>query len=1700
MSKESGELGMKQPSLNKRIVGDNGWSGNSLSLLLYAFVLSVAFSALFSCTDMVPTKEVRLIDSLNGAAYAYRYRQLDSSCFFARQAYMKVNLYKSGKAEAANNLGFWLYMKMDAAYAYRYRQLDSSCFFARQAYMKVNLYKSGKAEAANNLGFWLYMKMDFERAAALHKEVYQLTKNELELLIADIGLMKICQRTAMNKEFYDYRNSALKRMKRIREESDLFADRHEKLRLDYAFTEFYLVSSIYYYFLQQRQEAKEAIRQIPANNEWCDTSQLLYYHYIKGAAGLVEGRKPADRKLREFDQLYYTWRTAAQSGFPYFEQLLYYHYIKGAAGLVEGRKPADRKLREFDQLYYTWRTAAQSGFPYFEGNGLQGLADLLISPRNFEFFQSTRMHILQELGVPVDSLLPLRLAQLALQKFREYDDLYQIAGAYVSIGKYLNRHGRYAEALDTLTKALDCVNLHHMLYYHHGEDGRDQLYPYIEGDTTYTGVPWITQEQVKTVPEWISRIREQLSVSYAGLGMKAASDYNRNIYLDILNFTRQDKELESRYDSLEAGSRQMTLVLSLVLLGLVWVIILWWFFNKRSKIKNQTDVNRLQQILALCRDITSSIPMDVPLIQRGLDALFGRGRMMLEISEEGKAALVSRHWLSRDEKALVHVLEPYISWAADNEQMLESLSEERMQLEKQRYIYEQHIAGNKRQNLVKKACLAIVNGVHPYIDRILNEVHKLIEKGYIHDDKIKKEKYEYINELVDTINEYNDILALWIKMKQGTLSLNIETFALNELFDLLSKGRRSFEMKKQLLEVEPTDVCVKADRALTLFMINTLAENARKYTPEGGWVKVYARSADSYVEISVEDNGRGISKEDVSQMMDEKVYDSSQIGMKNADDLEDLKKNKGSGFGLMNCKGIIEKYKKINALFHVCTFSVESELGKGSRFYFRLPLGVRKVMTVLLAALLPWGLSSCTPSASSAGEALEESLVLMPDSSYEDLLDAASDLANDAYFANVDENYEQALQYVDSAMKLLNEHYELYSISPQPHHEMKLVGEGVPAEIGWWNELFDTDYHVILDIRNEAAVAFLALKQLEGYDYNNAAFTDLYKLQGEDKTLETYCRQLERSNINKTIGIILCFVLLFVLLVGYYFLYMRKRMLNRLNLEQVLDINQKVFAASLLRPQEKEDEEALQKEENTLKEIPRQIVCAAFSAVDELLGVDRMGIAVYNEAARSLEYASYPEQPMPDMVQQSFDSEEFLVQHPFLAIPLKVEVAHEHRCVGVLYLERRGESEQITDRLLFELVARYVAIVVFNAVMKMAVAHEHRCVGVLYLERRGESEQITDRLLFELVARYVAIVVFNAVMKMATQYRDIESAHEEARRASWEDSMLHVQNMVLDNCLSTIKHETLYYPNKIKQIDIESAHEEARRASWEDSMLHVQNMVLDNCLSTIKHETLYYPNKIKQIVGRLTTQALTAEEELEAVNAMIELIEYYKGIFTVLSSCASRQLEEVTFRRTVIPVQELFESAGKYFKKATRNRPEKIVLQMEPADARVQLEEVTFRRTVIPVQELFESAGKYFKKATRNRPEKIVLQMEPADARVVGDVNQLRFLLENLIDEALTLREEGVLHLQAFPEQDYVRFSFTDRRREKSADELHQLFYPNLVRMTAGEKGVLSGTEYLICKQIIRDHDEFAGRRGCRINAEPAAEGGFTVYFTVPRR
>ena len=1429
-------------------------------------------TAFFSCVGTAPTKEVRFIDSLNRRAYAYRYKNLDSSYLPAEQAYGQARLYQQGKAEACNNLGF--------------------CAF---------------------------MQMDFERAEKIYKEVYGLTKNELELLIADIGLMKIYQRTGMNKEYYDYRNSAVRRMKRIREDSTVFTDKYEMLRVNFAFTEFFIVSAVYYYYLQQRPEAMASLDKIPQDESLrADTSQYLYFHYIKGSASLCDG-----------------------------ETL------------------DERRLKEFDELYTTWRLASQRGYLYFEGNGVQGLANLMASSDNYEFFQGRRSHALKQFGEPVDSLLPMRLGQLALEKFRQYNDIYQIAGAYVSIGRYLNAHGKYKQALDTLVCALECVNDHHRHFYD-CHDSLDWLRAYDRRDTIYVEKAWL-QQKLKTVPEWISRIREQLSVTYAGLGMKEYSDYNRNIYLDILEDTRQDKELESRYQALEKEAAQLNLLLFFVIMGLILVLIFFWFFNKRSKARNKLHLRRLQSMLDICQGITASIPADaqteeditdaiLTAVRPGLKKLFGTEDIYIK---DRKMVFAQR--IGKDEQAMIQVINPYVQWALDNGMTSISLGEEQRRLEKQRYIHEQHIAGNKRQNLIKKACLSIVNGIHPYIDRILNEVHKLVHLGYIHDEVIKNVKYQYIDELVTTINEYNDILALWIKMKQGTLSLNIETFELNELFELLKKGNRAFEMKQLDLVVSPTDVCVKADKALTLFMINTLAENARKYTPKGGTIKIYARKENDYVEISVEDNGQGLSPEDVAHIIGEKIYDSKAIGMNDAPNREELRKKKGSGFGLMNCKGIIEKYKKTNPIFNVCLFNVESALGKGSRFYFRLPVGVRKIITAVLL-VLSLSMVSCSRTANNdmSQEVPADSLVSAFQEEYEFLLDQASDYANDAYYCNVEGEYAMALQYIDSAMMCLNEHYGKYA--EKPHCYMTLTGNDMPAELDWWNKMFNSDFHVILDLRNEAAVAFLALKQWDNYSYNNGAYTTLYKLLGEDQSLEYFCRELERSTNNKMVSILLVAILLVALCLGYYILYFRRRLVNRWNLEQVLEINKQIFTASIMPTSE--NEEMLQREEDILKNIPQQIVDNAFDAVNELLGIEQLSIAVYNEAAHRLEYASNPlketvesKSTWKSLMQSSFEEQTCLAENGMQALPLVVKAGSSSRCIGVLCLVR------------------------------------------------NEAQQESDYLLLELIARYVAIVIFNAVVKLATKYRNIETAQDEAHRASWEDSLL-----------------------------------------------HVQNMVLDNCLSTIKHETIYYPNRIKQLIGKLRSGKLSEAEEQETVTAISELIEYYKGVFTILSQCASRQLEEVTFRRTVIPVSELSEAAEKYFRKVRKG-------------------------ITVPV----------------------IFKTEIVNESVVGDVIQLRFLLENLIDEALSVPVSGKITLTCAVEEDFVRFLFTDMRREKTREELNQLFYPNLTRMTTGERGELCGTEYLICKQIIRDHDEFVGRRGCRINAEPLEKGGFVVYFTLPR-
>lgn len=1461
------------------------------------------------------------------------------------------------------------------AYSYQYRNLDSLFLYAHRAYNEVKYYRLGKAEACNHLGFYFFMKMDFEEALKWHKKVYSITQNEVELLIADVAHMRISQRTGRNKEYYDYRNSALQRMKQIAEDYNVFIEKKERLRIFYAYSEFYFVSTLYHYYLQQQEEAKLILNELEQALE----SNVFWS---------LEQEKYKDES-----------------------QELYYHYIKGLIQLDDADFSRSTTLATFDELFYTWYLAKEKNYPFFLGCALEGISEVILRPAVFQLVLEWRTSALKQINYSIDENLPLLLLQEALSIFGNYNDLYQTVGTYVTLGEYLNIKGEYSAALDTLSVALARVNQHHQEHYHK-QDSYNQIDLLKSYDPTiksgnYVEVQWI-EKHLLTVPEWIARIREQLSFTYAGLGNKTASDFNRNIYLDILDYSRQDKEIESRYDALKQEEKNLNIILFIALIVALLTLTLFVWFYRISQKRNDEYIKNLQSILELCKNITSTVlikpknkeELATFLVQQlfnPFQQIFGVKHLQLgivddEVDEDqhmvyyeyplisdetkdlkkkeiktsyllvdstdksktiGVLDIYTRQTLSKEKRVLISIVIPYLVWSIENGVLFFLLGEEYELLDKERYVYEQRIARNVRENVNKKACLAVVDDIHPYIDRIINEIQKLKTPYFFNNEEIRKEKYEYIKELVTRINEYNEVLSLWIKIKQGTIQLNIESFSLKEVFDIISKGSKWFEFKRQTFIVDSTDCWVRADKALTLFMINTLLDNARKYTPEGGTIQLQVDDTKNYVEISISDTGVGLSSDDVERILHEKVYDAQEIGLdQSAETKDEIIKQKGSGFGLMNCKGIIEKYKKTSNQFKVSQFGVESKQGEGSRFYFRLPHGVKRLLILLGIFFIPFNLFSRKND--SFHFMKKERVYSQADSlSY---LNEAMNCADSVYYANLNFQYEKALEYAQIAIDFLNQYcYQ----SQKKLRFISLISKEKPAEIDWWNAGLDVDYHTILDIRNEAAVAFMALKNWEGYQYNNEAFTRLYKMLGIDYSLELYCRELERSRSGKVIGItlILLFPLLFAF--SFYFIYIRKRLLYRWNLEQLFEINQRFFSSSSIPLS---NSELLQREEDTLKKIPQQITEHSFQTINELFSIDRVGLAVYNESAKKLEYSyNPPKKGLISEIEECFASDRKIISEGKHAYPLWVDLG------GV-----------------------------------------HQKVGVFYLEKKEGQFQAADEVLLQLMVSYLSVVVFNAVIRLANRYRDIESAQEETQRASWEEGVLHVQNMVLDNCLSTLKHETIYYPNKIKEL-----------------------------LSHLLDETKNLPEEQRMILD------------------IDELVTYYKDVFSLLNRWSNKQLEEITFKRKVLSVSDLFEYTLTYFNK---------------------------------------------KKNGIVNEASISLTLGQLDESIVGDENQLKYLMENLIDATLYNTDEGKIHLMAEITGGFIQFSLIDERQNRTEEELRTLFYPNLQRMEQTAESSNSGIEYLLCKQIIREQEEYVGRRGCRIVAEKNAEGGDRIIFTLPKR
>ena len=148
------------------------------------------------------------------------------------------------------------------------------------------------------------------------------------------------------------------------------------------------------------------------------------------------------------------------------------------------------------------------------------------------------------------------------------------------------------------------------------------------------------------------------------------------------------------------------------------------------------------------------------------------------------------------------------------------------------------------------------------------------------------------------------------------------------------------------------------------------------------------------------------------------------------------------------------------------------------------------------------------------------------------------------------------------------------------------------------------------------------------------------------------------------------------------------------------------------------------------------------------------------------------------------------------------------------------------------------------------------------------------------------------------------------------------------NYLAVILYNAIVQVNR-KFHDIELAQDEARRSLFEENQLHVQNMVLDNCLSTIKHETIYYPSRIKQVADKLNGE-VTGAQRTELLENMSELVGYYKDIFTLLRLvCFTANWRRLLSVVRKWGVAEAAEGAEKYLRKVMRKRNFTLEWQMD---------------------------------------------------------------------------------------------------------------------------------------------------------------------------
>jgi len=166
-----------------------------------------------------------------------------------------------------------------------------------------------------------------------------------------------------------------------------------------------------------------------------------------------------------------------------------------------------------------------------------------------------------------------------------------------------------------------------------------------------------------------------------------------------------------------------------------------------------------------------------------------------------------------------------------------------------------------------------------------------------------------------------DILDI-SKIQGGNLKLELEKTDLAYCIKESVETVKTFAVKKNISITTKIGKLpkFKFDKNRIIQVLTNLINNATKFTPENGKITIEAEMQKNNILIKVKDTGIGLAEKNLKSVFKPffQIIPSYKI------------RDKGTGLGLSICKGIIEQ--------HGGKIWIESKLGKGSTFYFTLPL------------------------------------------------------------------------------------------------------------------------------------------------------------------------------------------------------------------------------------------------------------------------------------------------------------------------------------------------------------------------------------------------------------------------------------------------------------------------------------------------------------------------------------------------------------------------------------------------------------------------------------------------------------------------------------------------------------------------------------------------------------------------------------------